>query len=423
MREREPLNWSIPLPGTILGVTVRIHILFPCIALGVILWVATSRDFASGQQLWAKAGAVMAMLFACVLLHEIGHLIGARRVGGDAMELLIWPLGGLAEPDLPQSPGAHFWAAVYGPAVNFGLALCAGTALAALGFIPPLNPFASPFNPRMDNWQNGLTYFTAANPGQPEYWFYRDPETRRLQSIRLTFEQAEDGPLNLKASTPEVKCRVVDGKPQCWLPGSGTVVEPARLSNWQVLLAQFFSVNALLFWVNLLPAFPLDGGKLLQCWLWRRGERRQATATAAYIGFLVMLAIGVYAIAVNDLLPAILAGMIYVRCRQQLLQLEETEDEPSSLGYDFSQGYTSLERPETEDPPAPPPPKPGWLRRLLDRRAEQRRQREEQRRGEEERRLDELLDKIHRHGKQALSDDEVRFLTRMSSKYPNRKES
>lgn len=421
MREREPLNWSMPLPGTILGVGVRVHILFPCIALGVILWVATSHEFATGQHLWANAAAVMAILFISVLLHEFGHLIAARRVGGDAMELLIWPLGGLVEPDLPQSPGAHFWTAIYGPAVNFGLALCAGTALVILGFIPPLNPFASPFNPRMDNWREEITYFSVANPGEPEYWFYRDPETQRLQSAKLAFDQTDDGRRYPKPGNSLDPKKSVSG--EYWLEQPNVQLQPARLTNWQVLLAQFFSVNALLFWVNLLPAFPLDGGKLLQCWLWWRGERRQAIATAAYVGFLVMLAVGVYAIAVNDLLPAILAAMIYVRCRQQLLQLEESEDEPSSIGYDFSQGYTSLERHESENPPAPPPPRRGWLRRMLDRRAELRRQREEQRRIEEERRLDELLDKIHRHGKQALSNDEVRFLTRMSSRYPNRKES
>ena len=422
MREREPLNWSIPLPGTILGVGVRIHILFVCVALGVILWVATSRDFASGQQMWVHAAAVMAMLFVAVLVHEFGHLIGARRVGGDAMELLIWPLGGLTEPDLPQSPGAHFWTAIYGPAMNFALAICTGTALVALGFIPPLNPFASPFNPRMENWQNGVTYFSIANPGQAEYWYYTDRETDRKQTVKLTFDQAEDGPRLPKPGTP-VLDQKKSGSGEYWLEEPNVQLKPARLGAWHILLAQFFSVNALLFWVNLLPAFPLDGGKLLQCWLWHRGERRQATATAAYVGFLVMLAVGVYAIAVNDLLPAILAVMIYVRCRQQLIELEESEDEPSPLGYDFSQGYTSLERPEEGDPPPPPPPKRGWFRRMLDRRAEQRRQREEQRRIEEEHRLDELLEKIHGHGKQALSDDEVRFLTRMSSRYPNRKES
>ncbi len=375
MREREPLNWSVPLPGTIFGVTVRIHILFLCVALGVILWAATSDEFASGKMVWAQAAAVMAMLFACVLIHEFGHVFGARRVGGDAAELLLWPLGGLVEPDLPTSPGAHFWATIFGPAMNFGLALFAGTALAVLGFIPPLNPFASPINPRMENWREGVTYFSIANPGQAEIWKYRDPKTSQLKSVKLTFDHSEDGSVQLRhTENPPVDMQWVDGYAVCWLHKASpsenqTPLQPARLNGWQVLLAQFFSVNALLFWVNLLPAFPLDGGRLLQCWLWRRGDRRQAIATAAYVGFLVMLAVGVYAIAVNDILPAILVVVIYVRCRNRLLQLEESEDDSSPLGYDFSQGYTSLERQEVEDQRAPPPPKPGWFRRMLDRRA------------------------------------------------------
>jgi Zn-dependent protease len=421
MGEREPMNWSMPLPGTILGVTVRVHILFPVVALGVILWVATSHEFASGHQLWREACAVLAMLFGCVFLHEFGHVFGARRVGGDVMEVLLWPLGGLAEPDVPPTPGSHFWTAIYGPAVNFALALCAGTALGALGFIPPFNPLASPLNPRMENWRNDMTYFSVANPGQAEYWFHRDEATGQYQQVKITKGRTEDGTSYLAHASQSVEPGGPDA--QWMLRPSKIPLLAAKLDRWHILLAQFFWVNWLLFLVNMLWAYPLDGAKLLQCWLWRRGDRRQATATAAYGGFLVMLGVGVYAIAVNDLVPALLAAMIYVRCRQQLIQLEQSEEEPTQLGYDFSQGYTSLERQENEEPPPPPPPKRSWLRQLLARRTALRREREELRRLEEERRLDELLDKIHRQGKQSLSEDEVRFLTRMSSKYPNRKES
>jgi hypothetical protein len=137
-----------------------------------------------------------------------------------------------------------------------------------------------------------------------------------------------------------------------------------------------------------------------------------------------MLGVGVYAIAVNQLLPALLAAMIYVRCRRELTELErEVEDEQAATEYDFSQGYTSLERDQPDDraPQPPPPPKPGWLQAWLQRRAERKAQRERELREADERRLDELLDKIHREGKQALTDEELRFLTRVSSKNPNRK--
>jgi hypothetical protein len=184
-------------------------------------------------------------------------------------------------------------------------------------------------------------------------------------------------------------------------------------------------VNWFLVVVNLLlPAFPLDGGRLMQCFLWRRSDYRPAAATAAFLGFLVMLCVGVYAIAVNQLLPAVLAAVIYLRCRRELVDLErEVEEEQAATEYDFSQGYTSLEREHPDDhaPPPAPPAKPGGLQAWLRRRAERRAHRERELRAADERRLDELLDKIHREGKQTLTPDELHFLTRMSSKYPNRK--
>ena len=427
MRERDPMNWSVPLPWRPLGVTVRVHIIFPCVILGVVLWVATSAQFAPG--LWQQACAVMTILFVAVPLHEFGHVVAARRVDGDVSEVVLWPLGGLGDADLPRRPGAHAFAALGGPAVNFVLAVLAGAALVGMGFVPPLNPLSSPLNPRLHSWLQGITYFTAANPGEAELWKYHEAKTGQWKQVEVTFEKKKDGGIELKNSSP-VPVTVVADKPNDRLnlvlqdKADVVAVEPAKLSRPQSLLAQLFLVNWFLFVVNLLPAFPLDGGRLMQCFLWRRSDYRPATATAAFLGFLVMLCIGVYAIAVNQLLPALLAAMIYVRCRRELVDLErEVEEEQAATEYDFSQGYTSLERDEAE-PHAPPPapaPKPGWLQAWLQRRAERRAQRERELREADERRLDELLDKIHREGKQALTPDELHFLTRMSSKYPNRK--
>jgi Zn-dependent protease len=421
MRDREPHTWSLPLPWRPFGVTVRIHILFPCVALGVILWVATSRQFE--HQLWMQACAVMAMLFVSVLLHEFGHVFGARRVDGDVPEIMIWPLGGLAFADVPHSPRSYFWATVSGPAVNLGLALAAAGGLAVLGFAPPPNPLASPLNPRMYNWREHKTYFSLSNPGEAELYYYTvvdENGAARTAQVKITFSRNEDGVRYFDHATEPVSAPRPD-RPYWQLNSKGNYrLEPALLSRWEWLLGQFFTVNWFLFCINLLPAFPLDGSRLLQAWLWRRGDYRRGTAMAAYVGFLVMLAVGIYAIAVNDILPAGLAAMIYICCRQQLLALERTEDDEGERppGYDFSEGYTSLER---EEPRPPPPPPPGLFQRWLRDRAERRRVRDLQRREAEDRRLDELLDKIHREGRESLTAEEVRFLTRMSGRFPNRK--
>jgi Zn-dependent protease len=417
MYEREPHNWSLPLPGRLLGATVRIHILFPCVALGVVMWVATSREFAPG--LWVQACAVMAMLFVCVLLHELGHVVAARWLGGDAPEILIWPLGGLAFVDVPHTPRAWFRAALAGPAVNLVLIAAAGGALAALGFIPPWNPLASPLNPQMHNWRNGWNYFSFANPHQVVSYSYIDPETKRTQLAKLTFDRNDDGNyfVTYWDLTDPLERNVL---PRQILKLSGRKIElkPVLLSRAQLLLAQFFLVNLFLLCVNLLPAFPLDGARLFQAWRWKYGDFRQATATAAYVGFLIMLVVGVYAIAVNDILPAGLAAIIFVQCRHQLVLLERTAEEIPPLGYDFSEGFTSLER---EEPPPPPPPKLTWLQRFRQKRQSARVLRQQQQREAEERRLDELLDKILQQGRQSLTEEELRFLTRVSNRYPNRR--
>src|SRR5271165_5735189 len=78
------------------GIRVRVHsaLLF-LIACELIL------NWTPGYDLPAKLIS-MAVLFAVILLHEYGHCIAARWVGGSASEILLWPLGGLAYPDVPE---------------------------------------------------------------------------------------------------------------------------------------------------------------------------------------------------------------------------------------------------------------------------------------------------------------------------------
>lgn len=57
-------------------------------------------------------------LFGVVLLHEFGHSLACRQVGGQANRIILWPLGGLAIVAPPQRPGATLWAIAAGPLVN-----------------------------------------------------------------------------------------------------------------------------------------------------------------------------------------------------------------------------------------------------------------------------------------------------------------
>lgn len=80
-------------------------------------------------------------LFIIVLIHEFGHALACRQVGGTADQIVLWPLGGVAYVNPPPRPGANLWSIAAGPLVNvvlipiiFGLGTwsrASGLALAA----------------------------------------------------------------------------------------------------------------------------------------------------------------------------------------------------------------------------------------------------------------------------------------------------
>lgn len=57
-------------------------------------------------------------LFLIVTIHEFGHALACRQVGGVANQIVLWPLGGVAYVDPPQRPGATLWSIAAGPLVN-----------------------------------------------------------------------------------------------------------------------------------------------------------------------------------------------------------------------------------------------------------------------------------------------------------------
>jgi len=61
-------------------------------------------------------------LFCIILLHEFGHALACRQVGGKANQIVLWPLGGVAYVAPPPRPGATLWSIAAGPLVNVILA-------------------------------------------------------------------------------------------------------------------------------------------------------------------------------------------------------------------------------------------------------------------------------------------------------------
>ena len=73
-----------------------------------------ANDYTS--QVWNVAEYLS--LFLIVLLHEFGHALACRQVGGRANEIVLWPLGGIAFVSPPPRPGALLWTIAAGPLVN-----------------------------------------------------------------------------------------------------------------------------------------------------------------------------------------------------------------------------------------------------------------------------------------------------------------
>src|SRR5262245_44184855 len=146
---RDPFTWSLPL-GSLFGIRIRIHMLFPFIALALIL----KMSFKDGAppQIWLPVTLLLGLLFFSVLLHEFGHCFGARLVDGDAHEVLLWPLGGLAAIEVPHTPRANFIAAAAGPLVNVLLCAASGVGLTLLAVRPPFNPFWIPITYDTTGW-------------------------------------------------------------------------------------------------------------------------------------------------------------------------------------------------------------------------------------------------------------------------------
>jgi Zn-dependent protease len=352
----DPFSWSINL-GRWAGVSVRLHFLLVVFVVVKLLGATLFDAEGSGDPM--ETLAWLALLLLALAAHELGHAAAAWRLGLEPDDLRLWPLGNFSGP-MPVSVARSrdvMTVALAGPLTSLAIAVTLFVGLLFADARMVLNPF-------------GLD---GSGSGAP----------------------------------------MIDGE-------AAAPFGPIWLLGW------FGYLNWVLFLANLIPALPLDGGRALRAYL--AGPALTATRDGLIApwmarSFAVLLAItGVIRILFFspnaggfELLS--LAILIEVMVRFETRMLEEGGFyEDNLFGYDFSEGYTSLEG----SGPKVRPYRENALARWRRRRSDARRQRQSAKEAAEERRMDEILAKIHTSGRDSLTPEEQRFLARVSTKYRKR---
>jgi Zn-dependent protease/CBS domain-containing protein len=139
-------NWSIPA-GHIFGIELRIHLTFVFLLFFVVLTESAAHSTVSP----VRSLGLVAIIFGCVVLHELGHALAGRQAGVPIKAVILLPIGGITLLDETQQPiesGAQTWKrdiriALAGPAINLLVALIAAGVI--LQMAPQVQLWAHPY--------------------------------------------------------------------------------------------------------------------------------------------------------------------------------------------------------------------------------------------------------------------------------------
>src|SRR5512138_3324672 len=129
------MKWSWKI-ARFWGIDIYMHATF----LLIVLWVAFSywSQFHSWAAVLSGIAFILA-LFVCVVLHEYGHALTARRYGIRTRDITLYPIGGVARLErIPDRPVEELWVALAGPAVTLAIAVVLFLVMAVTGTLPPL---------------------------------------------------------------------------------------------------------------------------------------------------------------------------------------------------------------------------------------------------------------------------------------------
>ncbi len=221
--------------GRIAGIDVKLHVTFALVlALGAAQWGGPH-----GTRGAVFGALLVSLLFACVVLHELGHALMARRFGITTRDITLLPIGGVAQLSrMPREPRQEIMIAAAGPAVSLGLAvlLFGATALAMAA--------------------HGLTTGEAL----------REQLTQPTLPTLLT-----------------------------WLTGA----------------------NAMMAVFNLLPAFPMDGGRIFRAALSLKLGESRATGLASGVAQVLAVGMGIYGLVQGQFLLALIGLTVFLSASRE----------------------------------------------------------------------------------------------------------
>ncbi|MFV0446804.1 MAG: site-2 protease family protein [Planctomycetaceae bacterium] len=183
------------------------------------------------------------------------------------------------------------------------------------------------------------------------------------------------------------------------------------------LLILTFALNWTLVLINLIPAFPLDGGQMLRAVLSRRVGPAIARTASVQVGFGAGILVSLAGVFVESTTMVFLGFFLVNMNLFEMIQLQ-IED---AYGGDFGRRSDNLYQVDDGDDEFREPRLSFW-QRWKQQRAAARQERELEARAAAARRLDELLDKVHQSGMQSLTSEERKFLEQASSKYRTQQE-
>ena len=261
----------------VFGIPVQLHWSFAFIFLW-LLYLAYSQSWDLESTIWA-ALFVLA-LFTCVIFHEFGHALTARRYGVTTRDIILSPIGGVARLDrLPDRPQQEFMVAIAGPLVNIAIAIL-------------------------------LFPYVLGN------------ENTRQQLLSIL--------------DPDSNIFFIE------------------LSSVEYFALGLFFLNGTLAVFNLVPAFPMDGGRILRALLSLKLGRVRATRIAAFIGQAVAIAFVAWGIwSPNPNLILVLVGLFVFMTAASESRMARLDGalESATVGDILRQAFTRIYRTDLMEKP------------------------------------------------------------------------